>query len=341
LNVYQGCASAAPSNSGASLNFAASETACDSLFANGLLSGPDVATQAEEAQAIINDYGFVPEQNIVQPSHWWVNVSPGVAVTYANAYGRVSVLDNLCGYSMGATDGATFEPVALSSTAEAALFGTSNGIPPTAGVNLINNASPVGPKENRASISPSTGNADQNVDGALCLRSLAEGRDVVTGGPLTGKNRAYSERIAQGISAIRASGDLEGLPAVFVTGRSDAILPINHTSRAYYGLNQRVEGAQSNLRYYEITNAHHLDVFNKFAAFNEMFIPLHHYLFEALDLMYDHLKNGTALPPSQVVHTVPRGPGAPSLAPVNVPPIADVPGASEIVFDGNILTIPD
>lgn len=347
LNVYQGCASAAPSNSGASLNLAASEIACASLFAKGLLSGTDVATQAEEAQAIINDYGFVPEQNIVQPSHWWANVSPGVAVTYANAYGRVSVLDNLCGYSMGATDGATSEPVQLPSSAENALFGTSNGIPPTAGVNLINNASVGGPRENRASISSSTGNADQNVDGALCLRSLAQGRDAVTGGALTGKVRAYSTKIAQGIRSIRASGDLNGLPAIIVTGRSDAILPINHTSRAYYGLNQLSEGNQSNLRYYEITNAHHLDVFNKdvFAAFgstfNQVFIPLHHYLFEALDLMFDHLKNGTTMPPSQVVNTVSRGAGAPPLASVNVPPIAEVPGVGEITFDGNILSIPD
>jgi hydroxybutyrate-dimer hydrolase len=108
-----------------------------------------------------------------------------------------------------------------------------------------------------------------------------------------------------------------------------------------------VEGAQSNLRYYEITNAHHLDVFNKdvFAAFgstfHQMFVPLHHYLFEALDLMYDHLKDGTTLPPSQVIHTVPRGAGGPPLAPVNVPPVAAAPGANAITFDGNVLTVPD
>lgn len=347
LNVYQGCASAAPANASASLNFAASPTACASLFAKGLLTGADVNAQATEAQQIINDHGIIPEQNIVQPSHWWANVSPGVSVTYANSYGKISVLDNLCAYSMGATDAVTFEPVALPSTVEKALFGTSNGIPPTGGVNLINNASAGGPKENRASVSPSTGNADQNVDGALCLRSLALGKDAQTGGKLSGKNEGYSNMIARGISSIRASGDLRGLPAIFVTGRNDAILPVNHTSRAYYGLNQIAEGAQSNLRYYEITNAHHLDVFNKdvFTAFgstfNQMFIPLHHYLFEALDLMYDHLKNGTNLPPSQVVHTVPRGAAAPPLASINVPAIATVPGTDEITFDGNILIVPD
>jgi hydroxybutyrate-dimer hydrolase len=132
------------------------------------------------------------------------------------------------------------------------------------------------------------------------------------------------------------------LPAIFVTGRNDAILPINHTSRAYYGLNQVEEGAQSGLRYYEITNAHHLDIFNRFPTFNELFIPLHHYLFQALDLMLDHLKNGTTLPPSQVVHTVPRGPGAPPLTAANVPDIAASPAAGDaITFSDNILHIPD
>ena len=43
-------------------------------------------------------------------------------------------------------------------------------------------------------------------------------------------------------------------------------------------------------------------------------MPLHVYLIGALNAMYDHLTTGTALPPSQIVRTVPRGPGAPSIA---------------------------
>jgi hypothetical protein len=50
---------------------------------------------------------------------------------------------------------------------------------------------------------------------------------------------------------------------------------------------------------------------------SERFIPLHFYLLRALDLMYEHLGGGRPLPPSQVVHTTPRGrtPG------VEAPPI--------------------
>jgi hydroxybutyrate-dimer hydrolase len=64
--------------------------------------------------------------------------------------------------------------------------------------------------------------------------------------------------------------------------------------------------------------------------------------------MLDHLRNGTPLPPSQVVRTMPRGPRPdPSSAPppltlANVPPInPDPPAADRIVFEGDVLSIPE
>ncbi len=340
MNVYQGCASAAASNAAAPFNFAPSPDSCTSLAEKGLLSGATLAEQAEEAQQIINDYGWNPEQNVVQPSHWFVNVPQSISVTYGNAYSRSSVVDDLCGYSFGASAGGV--PVALAEAAELILFGTSNGIPPTGGVNLINDDSLGGAMENRVSVSPSSGRADQNLDGALCLRALATGSDPVSGEALTGKARALHRQIMHSIDKLRASGDLGGRPAVFVTGRNDAILAINHTSRSYFGLNQATRGEHSGLHYYEVTNAHHLDVFNALPGFNERFVPLHHYLFEALDLVYDHLRNGTPLPPSQVVHTVPRGAGAPPLTAANVPAIDPAPPeANRIVFDGATLFVPE
>jgi hydroxybutyrate-dimer hydrolase len=60
------------------------------------------------------------------------------------------------------------------------------------------------------------------------------------------------------------------------------------------------------LQYYEITNAQHLDTLNGTAGFNSRFIPLHFYFVQAMNLMYNHLKNGDPLPPSQVVRTMPR-----------------------------------
>ncbi len=343
LNVYQGCANRDPA-AGALLNLtpaALGENRCASLREKGLLTTDTLLEQAAEAQQILNDSGILPEQNIVQPSHWFLNVAQSIAKTYADAYGRFSVRRNLCGFSFGASDG-TGNPIPLSAAAEAVLFGVSNGIPPTGGVNLINNDAVGGATENRVSVSASTNRQDQNLDGALCLRALATGVDPENGNPLRGGKRIRHERIAFGIEQIRASGDLNGIPTVYATGRSDAILALNHTSRAYVGLNRLVERRRSNLRYYEVTNAQHLDVLNGVPGFNERFIPLHHYFIQALDLMYEHLKHGTRLPPSQVIRTTPRGTGAPQITLANLPPIEQVPDpGARIRFQGGVLRIPE
>lgn len=343
VNVFQPCASV---NLGvtAPLNFAASANRCTSLKEKGLLTTNTLAEQSAEAQAIINAFGILPEQNIVQPSHAFAFVPQSISLTYANAYGRFSVIDNLCGYSFGATTPASSgaDPVALAAASEAILFSVSNGIPPTGGVNMINNLAVGGPKEDRVSISASTNRQDQNVDGTLCLRGLATGIDPVTGQPLTDASLDNFFRVQEGVAEVRASGRLRGVPVLIATGRADAILPPNHASRAYYGLNQFLEGNSSNLRYYEVTNAHHLDAFNAFAGFNDKFVPLHRYFIQVMNIMFDHLKNDTPLPPSQVVHTIPRGAGAPPITAANVPPIQSAPaGADTITFTDNILHIPE
>jgi len=264
INVFQGCANRASENATAPLNAvpaALGDNRCAALHGKGLLQSAALLDQAAEAQAIINSFGILPEQNVLQPSHWFLNAPQAVAVTYVNAYGRAGVLANLCGYSFGATDGAG-APIPLAPAAEAALFGASNGIPPTAGVSLINNDSVGGPLRNDMSVSASTNLADQNLDGALCLRALATGTDATTDARLRGPVGAQHRKVVAGIREIRASGDLHSLPAIFVTGRADAILPPNHTSRAYFGLNQLVEADGGNLHNYEVTNAHHLDALN-------------------------------------------------------------------------------
>jgi hydroxybutyrate-dimer hydrolase len=340
VNVFQGCADLAPANAVAGLNFAGSPARCADLHTKGLLASTTLADQATEAQKIINDFGILPEQNLVQPGYWFANVSQSISVTYANSYGRFSVLDNLCAYSLAANGGVSGgAPVPLAAASEAIIFGTSNGIPPTSDIALINNAATGGPKEDRGST------PNQNLDGALCLRSLATGKDPVKGTPLTGLQQAQANRIDEGIEEILATGKLSRIPAIFVQGRNDGILPPNFTSRAYFGLNNIIDGSTSSLHYYEITNAHHLDSFNQFPGYNANYVPLHRYFLQAMDLMYDHLRHGRSLPPSQVVHTVPRGAGTPLPPPItfaNVPAIADAPSPSnQITFTAGQVKIPN
>ena len=230
-------------------------------------------------------------------------------------------------------------PVPLPDAALAALFSTSNGIPPTGGVNLVNDLAPGGAQEDRGST------PDQNLRGALCLRSLALGRDAVTGGPLNPAMQAQAERIRRGVEAVRATGDLHGIPALIVTGRGDNILPPNFTSRAYLGLNRAKEGARSRLSYIEVTNAQHLDTIVSLPGLDSAYVPLHRYFIQALDLMLAHLRTGAPLPPSQVVHTTPRGalPGGTTapLTAANVPPIVAEPGADAITFAPGAVLIPE
>ena len=114
-------------------------------------------------------------------------------------------------------------------------------------------------------------------------------------------------------------------------------------------MNNTVEGSNSQLSYLEVTNAQHFDSFiglpTVLPGYDTRFVPLSLYLNRALDAVYARLANGTALPPSQVVRTVPRGgtPGAaPALTASNVPaPVATPAAADRIVLSGNTVSIPD
>jgi hydroxybutyrate-dimer hydrolase len=351
INLYQPCASLTEENvKAAPLNTVPQplrEARCASLAQKGLLKSGDLKAQAVEAQRILNDYGILPESNLVHPSHSTLAVPDSIAVTYANAYGRFSVADNLCGYSFAATAASGEQagnPVPLAGSELS--FATSNGIPPTAGVNLVNNLSQGGAKENRLSVSPSTGRRDINIDGALCLRALSTGANPVSGQPLTGTLLEQHRRVRDGIVETRLTGNLRGKPTLIVNGRADAILPPNHTSRAYLALNRAVE-ASGQVRYYEVTNAQHLDVLNGIAGFDTRYVPLHVYYVQALNLMWANLKSGRPLPPSQVIRTTPRvakDGKTEAISAKNVPPISDaIGGPNAFISFGadNVLRIPD
>jgi len=74
------------------------------------------------------------------------------------------------------------------------------------------------------------------------------------------------------------------------------------------------------------------------AGYDTRFVPLHYYNIQALNLMWNRLRAGGTLPPSQVVRTTPRG-GTPGAAPAisvatNLPPISVTPSAADVInFD--------
>ena len=355
-DVYQPCALLS-SQAGLSLHAAfwpaaytaSAEARCAGLAAKGLVSGATTAERADDALAKMQAYGWLPDSNFLQQSHFRFATN-SIAVTYTNTYGRFSVLDNLCGFSFANTD-ASGSVIAQVPVAEAGIFATGNGVPPTTGINIVYNDSLGGAKLDFLATSPSTGAADFALDGALCQRSLVTGRDSVTGAKLKGAMKTMSKRLRDGIDEVKLRAQVHGKPVIVVAGRNDALLPINHASRAWFAKNQaRTDGAEegSDVRYIEVTNAQHFDSFiaiGAFTGYDPRFIPLHVYFNRALDAMWAHLRTGAALPPSQVVRTVPRGgtPGAaPALTAANIPPIDPAPPAENLIsFGGHTLYIPD
>ena len=346
-NLYQSCASLAASVSGspyaaafaagfASTALPIAPNRCAALRTAGLLNATTTAAQAEEALQKLRDYGWEPESSELHASLAAFEVAPAVSVTFANSLSRASVKDNLCGYSYaGATAAGAVTPLAPETLAS--MFSTGNGVPPSSGVQLINNKGKFGAARDFLSVSVNSGLADWNTPGALCLRNLVTGND--------GAARA----LQAGVDETRRNGNLQGKPAIIVHGRADALLPVNHTTRPYVALNRKVEGAASKLSYVEVTNAQHFDSFiglpTVLPGYDTRYIPLHVYLNRALDAMYDHLASGKALPPSQVVRTVPRGgnPGqAPAIQPANLPLITGTPAAADrIEVSAGAIRVPD
>jgi hydroxybutyrate-dimer hydrolase len=339
-NLYMGCASQSP-RAANSYGIAAvlpvpafALNRCAALKANGLLTATTPQAQADEALDKLLAAGYLTESIPLFGSHFTSTYAPVVA-TFANEYGRFSVKDNLCGISIAATDAAG-KPAPSAAAALAQAFGTSNGVPPTSGLQLINNNSVGGPINTLVSVSPSTGLQDYNIDAGLCWRDLWVGSD------------AFAQRVKGGVNETLRTGNLRGKPTIIVGGRADAQIPVNFNARPYFGLNKQVEGSGSKLTYIEVTNAQHFDAFidsPAFPGYDSAYVPLHYYFTKAMDALYANLANGAPLPPSQVVRTIPRGgtPGqAPAITAANVPPISGAPAASsQITFSANTVTIPN
>ncbi len=335
-NLLQPCAALATAAAGGPFAFSGGTAfvagnRCSALAANGLVSGATTQERADDALAKLLAYGWEPDSNVLHASHY-LFASPAIAATYANTYGRFRVSDNVCGFSFAAVD-ATSSPRAVVASELAGIFSTGNGVPPTTPIQLIYNNSAGGAKTNGASVSPSTSALDFAFDGANCLRQLWTGTS------------ADAVRLKAGVAEVYRTANLRGKPTIVVHGRNDTLIPVNFNSRPYVLRNSQVEGAASKLRYVEVTNAQHFDSFLPFPGYDTRFIPLHLYYIRAMDAMWAHLRSNTALPPSQLVRTTPRGAAAVGANPItaaNVPAIiASPPAGNLITIDNNTLRVPE
>lgn len=356
-NIYQPCAALAAGAAMAEASIfnyitltgmtARATARCDGLAAKGLVSGADTAARAQDALNKLRAYGWTADNDQMHNAHYALGNGPILSAMYPVSYGRFPVEANVCNTSFAAVN-ATGVPVAVSPTALAQSFATANGTANGTPATVVYNDSVGGAKAWQFAVSPSTGVADLGLDNALCQRALVTGADPVSGAALTAATtptKAQSDAVRAGIAEVVLNGNLRGKPTIIVSGRSDALVPVNNNSRAYAAYNKVVEGAASKLRYVEVTNGQHFDTFLPFSGFDTRFVPLHPYFNQAMDAMYAHLQSGAALPPSQVVRTTPRGgvPGAaPAITAANVPPFVAAPAAAnQIGFAGTSLSVPN
>lgn len=355
-NLYQPCAAlAAPAALtevsvynyiGLTAQTATATNRCTQLAAKGLVIGTTTADQAADALVKLRAAGWTSDNDSMHNAHYALGNAVIISMMYTNAYGRFSVTDNVCGMSAAAVVAGVPSPMAANT--KAASFATGNGTVNGTPATVVYNDSVGGAKAWALGISPSTGVADFSLDAALCQRALYTGVDTVTGAALTATSnptKAQSDAVRAGVSEVLLNGNLRGKPTLMLAGRSDALLPINHSERAYAAFNRTVEGASSKLRYIEVTNAQHFDTFNSFSGFDTRFVPLHTYFVQAMNAMYVHLKNGDALPSSQVVRTTVRGGvagAAPAIAATHVPPFSSNPAAADTIgFNATSLNVPN
>lgn len=325
--LYAACAGAAPAMVGkAFVEFRGDvEARCQALADAGFINAGSKAEMGAEALAKLEAIGLMRESLELTTGYGGLDIFQSLVATYVQALTRSSIVDSVCDVSFAAID-AGLTPAA--SPTLATLAAESNGIPRTSNIVPIKDDALGGPMMQAYAVS-SNGQADYNFEAALCWYDI-----------LTNENNALYEKLWQGVAELQAHGDLQSKPTLIVHGRADAVVPVNHSSRAYYALNKEAEGNNSQTYYYEVTSSQHLDFLNPtYALFGQNYVPIDYYFKWALDEMWSHLHNGTALPPSQTIPAVGPAAGEP-LMPEHVPHPVMAPGDMAISYEDGVLTIP-
>ncbi|MFC7047679.1 3-hydroxybutyrate oligomer hydrolase family protein [Emcibacter nanhaiensis] len=300
---------------------------CQTLAEKGLVKGDTAEDRSRDARAQLRAYGVLEDSSLMDGFSVFSEIWPAVVGDYAMAFGRYGVEDQLCGVAIGATS-KTGQLEDYPAERKQVNFAKSTGMIPSNDINWVKK-SDAGWQRAQFTPNPENGLFDHDATSALCFDGLVQ----------------QDPAVATGMEEVRNSADLGGRPAIIVHGRRDSLIHVNFASRSYYALNKAKKGDASDLHYYEVRNGQHFDALSMLPAFAAKLAPMHYYFEQSLDLMWDHLKKGAPLPPSQLLDTKERGMDpagtVPPLAADHMPAIAAAPGKMEITFDGDRLTVPE
>lgn len=280
------------------------------LAQDGFVAGDTTVARAADARRQLEAAGILREALDGGVANVLFGLWPALAEGYASAHARRSAAQSPCGMSYAAVD-AQFRARAFTGEELARLAAESSGIPPTGGVQLVDDNG----------LLASFGSFEH----LQCTRRFAQ-----------------TPALRAGVAAVQATARVRDTPVVIVHGRRDALIPVNFTSRAWYARNRQLGGRS--VHYYEVVHGHHFDAFNALPGWGERFVPLQPQLQAAMDLMYARLTAGARLPPSQVVRSHPRAvvDGVPEpLSAGHLGRIAANPGPDAIRFRRGTLFVPE
>jgi hydroxybutyrate-dimer hydrolase len=338
--LYQPCAVLAEADPAAPF-FAATQASrarleqwCTDLQAAGVLPAGPAGLAAGAARDELLAAGLLPEGLRLGHFNLVANLWPGITACYAWAYTRRAPWDPPVGVTFAATD-AVGRVRSLTEEEAAALWADGNGIPPTEHISLVIRGAD---GERRAA----------NEGSSQLALAYAPERVLVRARPgpegLPAGRAALLAAVHAGQQEVVMTARVGNRPVIIIHGRADSLMPVNHTSRAYYAVNQRDRGDRDELRYYELEHGHHFDANLALPGFADAYVPMQPWMLRGLDAVYQRLTAGAVLPPSQVIRSRPRG-----CAGGLVPPLAEAhlgalrmnPGADAIGFSRGVLTVPD
>ncbi len=335
--LYQGAAVLADLDATAPLHGATQaarpwlERWCRALQDAGLLVGGPIAAAAVDARERLLAAGILADALPMGHFNLVASLWPALTASYAWAYARRLPWQAYAGIRFAATDAAGL-PRALGDAEAARLWADGTGIAPTAGVSLVaRDDSGVARAMNGGSVELALAFApDRLLDTASVPRSgLPADRDEM----LAAVRRGQEEVVMNARPGHR--------PVILLHGRCDGLIPVNHSSRAYYAVNQRERGARDELRYYELAHGQHFDGYLGLPGFAERYVPMQAWTTRCLALLEARVQRGEALPPSQVIRSRPRGAGAPPLAAEHLGTLERAPGTDLIQGTDSALTVPD
>lgn len=232
---------------------------CASLRTSGELRSDTPRGQAAEALAFLRAQGWTDKALAAGALSTAFDLWRSVLVTYASAYAGTGPFDMPCGYRLAAmgADGVARAPTAAE---RAAWWSDANGIPPGAGVGIVDTMA---------------AGEDPHLPGLRCLRALGEDE---------------GSAVRAGIAATRAGLPRDGLPVIVLHGSDDGLIPEAFSARPYVA-GARAAGRE--VEYRPVADAQHFDAFLGLPFLRPVYVPMLEPAYQALDDAWSRITAGT------------------------------------------------